>query len=70
MSTDSVSDIVATENTNSEEFQSCIAVLASDIDCDASTSVTTVGERLMEVLVSQFFSLRLGDVDVPTSPQS
>ncbi|KAM7296575.1 T-box transcription factor TBX15-like [Ixodes scapularis] len=70
MTIDSVSDIVANENTNSEEFQSCIAVLSSDIDCDASTSVTTVGDRLTEVLVSQFFSLRLGDVDVPTEPKS
>ncbi|CAN8007735.1 unnamed protein product [Ixodes pacificus] len=60
MSTDSVADIVANENTESAEFQSWIDVLASDIECNGSTSVTTVGEKLLEVLVYRFFSLRLG----------
>ncbi|CAN8030281.1 unnamed protein product [Ixodes persulcatus] len=60
VSTDSVADIVANENTEGAEFQSWIDVLASDIECNDSTSVTTVGERLLEVLVYRFFSLRLG----------
>lgn len=66
--TDTVSAVVAAQDTESKEFQAWVDLLASNIDFDASMPVTTVGESLLKVLVSRLFSLELGNMC--TIPQS
>ncbi|CAN8007732.1 unnamed protein product [Ixodes pacificus] len=53
--TDAVSAVAASKDTESEEFDYWVDALASNIYCNDTSPATTVGEKMIDILMSRFF---------------